>query len=45
MIRTYVDITGDYYDNLEKILDLSEERNIRIYDPKKWIEENTIPIG
>jgi len=45
MVRTYVDITGDYYDNLDKILDLEEEMNIRIYDPKKWVRENTIPIG
>jgi len=45
MERTYVDITGEYYDNLDKILDLGEEINIRIYDPKHWIKENIVQIG
>jgi len=44
MERTYVDFTGEYYDNLDKLLDLGEGTNIRVYDPKKWIRENVILI-
>ena len=45
MKRTYVDITGDYYDNLDKVLDLGEEMNIRVYNPQNWIRENIVQIG
>ncbi len=45
MERTYVDITGDYYDNLDKILDLEEDVKLRVYDPKNWVRENIIQIG
>ena len=44
MKRTYVDFTGDYYDNLDKVIDLREGTNFRVYDPKKWIRENVILI-
>ncbi len=45
MKRTYVDFTGDYYDNLDKILDLGEDSNFRVYDGKNWLRENVIQIG
>lgn len=45
MKRTYVDFTGDYYDNLDKILDLGEDSNLRVYDAKNWLRENVIQIG
>jgi len=32
MKRTYVDYTGEYYDNLDKIIDLTNENDIRYYD-------------
>ncbi len=32
MKRTYVDITGDYYDNLDKCIDWGEEIDMRFYD-------------
>ena len=32
MVRTYVDITGDYYDNLDKIIDWVDEVDVRHYD-------------
>ena len=32
MVRTYVDIIGDYYDNLDKIIDLQDEMDRRQYD-------------
>jgi len=44
MNRAYVDISGDYYDNLDKILDLGEGTNYRVYDPSRWIRENVIFI-
>jgi len=31
MKRTYVDILGDYYGNLDKIIDWSEEIDLRHY--------------
>ena len=32
MTRTFVDIIGDYYDSLDKIVDWAEEIDIRHYD-------------
>ena len=32
MVRTYVDIVGEYYDNLEKIIDWQDEMDRRHYD-------------
>jgi len=45
MIRTYADITGDYYDNLDRIIDWGEEIDIRVYDPKNLVRENVPQIG
>ena len=45
MERTYVDITNEYYDNLDKILDLEEVMNMRVYDPQNWVRENIAQIG
>jgi len=36
MKRTYVDITGDYYDNLDKCVDWGEEIDVRFYDPEMY---------
>jgi len=45
MKRTYADITGEYYDNLDKIIDLGDETDRRLYDPKRWVKEDMIKIG
>ena len=45
MKRTYVDITGDYYDNLDGIIDWGEEIDLRVYDPNSWVKKGTIQIG
>jgi len=45
MIRTYVDITGEYYDNLDGIVDWGEEIDLRLYDPNHWVKDNVIQIG
>jgi len=42
MVRTYVDITGEYYDNLDRIIDWGEEIDLRLYD---WVKENVVQIG
>ena len=34
MKRTYVDITGDYYDNLDKIIEWGDEPDIKVYDQR-----------
>ena len=46
MERTYVDITGDYYDNLDKIIDWGEDMNqnyresLELLDPRIcWISD------
>ena len=45
MIRTYVDITGEYYDNLDRIVDWGEEIDLRVYDPSNWVKKNVIQLG
>jgi len=45
MKRTYVDITGEYYDNLDGIIDWGEEIDLRAYDPNNWVKKGTIQIG
>jgi len=45
MKRTYVDRIGEYYDNLDRIIDWGEEIDLAVYDPKNWIVEKTIQIG
>jgi len=32
MKRTYVDYTGDYYDNLDKVIDLTNEKDMHNFD-------------
>ncbi len=45
MKRTYFDITGDYYDNLDGMVDWGEVIDIRVYDPNSWVTKGTIQIG
>jgi len=45
MVRTYVDITSDYYDNLDRIIDWGEEIDLRVYDPNNWVKESVVQLG
>jgi len=36
MNRTYLDIKGSYYDNLDKIIEWGEEIDVRYYNPEMY---------
>ncbi len=44
MNRTYVDITGEYYDNLDGIIDWGNEINLRFYDSKNVFQRDPTQI-
>jgi len=45
MKRTYLDITNRYYDNLDKIIDGSEEIDLKIWDQGNWISIESFMEG
>ncbi len=44
MNRTYVDITGEYYDNLDGIIDWGNEIDLYFYDPKNVFQRDPTQI-
>jgi len=42
MKRTYVDFIGDYYDNLEKVMEWGDEIDRRVFNPKELVQEKII---
>ena len=43
MVRTYVDIVGEYYDNLDKIIDWKDEIDARYYDISHIVKLSRYP--
>ena len=44
MKRTTVDRIGEYYDNLDRIVDWGEEIDLSVYDPNNLVKENGLKI-